>query len=237
MQINLKKEPKNPTIIHGSPGFGLVGSISTDFLINHLEMEEIGNIWLDDLPAMVAIHEGKLVQPLGIFYNEKYNVVVMHVVTVTKGNIEWKIADAVEQLAERLKSKEVLCIEGVKATEEKEETEVYYYTNNSEKQEGLKEKFKPLNEGVIVGVTSALLLKLSGEYPLTCMFAETHTNYPDSKAAAMVIKSLDQYLGFQVDYKPLLETAEMVEGKLKNLLSQTSEMAKETERKKLSYVG
>ena len=72
MEVKLWKKPKNCTIIEGFPGFGLVGTIASEFLIEHLKTEQIGKILFDDMPAMVAIHENKVVEPLGIFYNQKY---------------------------------------------------------------------------------------------------------------------------------------------------------------------
>ena len=44
MELILKKTPKNATIIEGFPGFGLVGTITTEFLLNNLETEEIEKI-------------------------------------------------------------------------------------------------------------------------------------------------------------------------------------------------
>ena len=81
MEIKLWKKPKNCTIVEGFPGFGLVGTISTEYLIDHLKTEEIGKIHLEDLPAVVAVHKGKVVQPLGIHYSQEYNLIILHAVT------------------------------------------------------------------------------------------------------------------------------------------------------------
>ena len=42
MEIKLTKKPQNPTLIEGFPGFGLIGTITTEFLIEHLKAEKIG---------------------------------------------------------------------------------------------------------------------------------------------------------------------------------------------------
>jgi len=237
MEINLTKKPMNPLIIHGFPGFGLVGSISTEFLINHLNMEDIGNIWIDDLPAMVAIHNEEVVQPIGVFYDKNHNIIILHVVTAAK-DIEWKLAEALAQMADMLKAREILCIEGVNSNRETENLSIFCYANKKTKKTELTKKgIKPLKEGIIVGVTSALLLKIKQSHDISCLFAETHSNFPDSKAAAKVIEAIDKYIGLSVDYKPLLETAKVMEDKLKNILTQSAEVAKEKERKNLSYVG
>ena len=55
MQIKLTKKPKNCILIEGFPGFGLVGTIAGEFLLEHLQTEQIGKIIFDEMPIMVAI--------------------------------------------------------------------------------------------------------------------------------------------------------------------------------------
>jgi len=55
MKIILTKKPKNVTIIEGFPGFGLIGTISIEFLMDHLKTEKIGNVEMEEIPAMIAI--------------------------------------------------------------------------------------------------------------------------------------------------------------------------------------
>ena len=86
-----------------------------------------------------------------------------------------------------------------------------------------------------MGVTSAILLKT--EIPITCIFAETHSNLPDSKAAAKIVEMLDKYLGLAVDYKPLIKQAEKFEEKLKALLEKGMKAQEVKEKKSMSYVG
>ena len=70
MNFELSKKPKNPTILEGFPGFGLVGTISTEYLIEHLNAEKIGQITIEESPPMVAIHQGKVIDPVGIYYSK-----------------------------------------------------------------------------------------------------------------------------------------------------------------------
>ena len=242
--IELKKKPLNPVIIEGFPGFGLVGTIATEFLIDHLKTKLIGKIFLDDMPAMVAIHEGEVVEPIGVYYNEKYNIVLIHGINSVVGS-EWKITDEIAKMAKDLKAKEIISLEGVAGNmEEGEEemhtrqiTKTFCYSSDEARKEKLKKAdCAELKEGIIMGVTGAILLKLE-KTPKTCIFAETHSNLPDSKAAAKVIEVLDQYLGLKVDYEPLLKQAEKFEEKLKGLLQQATRTKRASEEKQLSYVG
>ena len=237
MEIKLNKKPKNPIIIEGFPGFGLVGTIASEFLIDHLKTEQIGRISFEELPAMVAIHQNKVVEPLGIFYNKEYNIVILHAITASQG-FEWKLADAIVKIAKQLNAKEVISLEGVGSAQTEEgKTQAFFHASDPKKQKKLSETgIKSLNEGIIMGVTGALLLR-ADEIPISCIFSETHTNLPDSKAAAKIIEALDKYLGLKVDYKPLLEQAQKFEDKLKGILQQGQKAQELSEKKKLSYIA
>ncbi|MBI2654052.1 proteasome assembly chaperone family protein [Candidatus Woesearchaeota archaeon] len=236
MEIKLWKKPKNCAIIEGFPGFGLVGTIASEFLIEHLKTEQIGKILFNDMPAMVAIHDNKLVEPLGVFYNAKYNLVILHAITAAT-HYEWEMAETVAKLALQLEAKEIVSLEGVGSGEDSEGDRIFYYSNN-EKSTKLFEKIgiEALKEGIIIGVTGAVLLRVE-KTPISCIFAETHSNLPDSKAAAKIVEALDKYIGMDLDYKPLLEQAEKFEQKLKTIMQKSQEAQEISDKKKLSYFG
>lgn len=237
MKVILNKKPKNPIIIEGFPGFGLVGTIVSEFLIDHLKVEKIGKIRIDELPAMIAVHEGKVVEPIGIFYNKKYNIVIVHGVTAING-LEWKITEAIVNIAKELKAKEMISIEGIGSTTPSDKTGAFYYAStpiNAKKLQ--KSGAKELKEGIIMGTTGILLLKSEKGMPVTTIFAETHSQLPDSKAAAKIIEILNQYLDLEINPKPLLEQAEKFEAKLKDLITKGEQISEEGKKKRLSYVG
>jgi uncharacterized protein len=235
MQLQLKKRPKNPVIIEGFPGFGLVGTIATEFLVKHLDAEQIGFIRMDEVPPVIAVHQGKPVEPLSIFYSKKYNLIVLHALSSVQG-YEWELAELLRKLSKELKAKEVISLEGVGSPEQKQKgaARVFFTGKNGKKLKNY--GAQPLHEGIIMGVTGALLLKK--DMALTCLFAETHSNLPDSRAAAKLIEILDKYLGLKVDYKPLIEKADRFEGKIKDLMKKTqSATIQQAEKKKQSYFG
>jgi uncharacterized protein len=226
--------PTNVTIIEGFPGFGLIGSIVTDFLVDHLECELIGRFLFEDQASTVMIHKGKVTEPLGIFYNKKFNLVIIHSVIAAQG-VEWKAADVVLDVAKQLKAKEILSIEGVGSSMQTETSNVFYYTTEKNTKELENIGLKPLKEGIIMGVTSAMMLKV--KLPFTCVLAETHSALPDSKAAAKIIEVLDKLLGLKLDPTPLIEQAEKFEGKLKGMMMKSQEAHDLQEKKQMSYVG
>ena len=215
MKLILNKKPKNVTIIEGFPGFGLIGTIATEFLMEHLQTEKIGVVDMDEIPAMIAIHQNKVIEPISIHYNKQYNIVLIHAINIGK-DMGWKIADVISELAGHLSAKEIISLEGVGSPSAEGGRVFYYTTNNASASKKLTSIANPLMEGIIVGVTGALLAK-HVKTPILALFAEAKSNLPDSKAAAEIIKALDAYTGLKVDPKPLLKQAELFEKMGSNL--------------------
>lgn len=232
MKLILNKKPKNPIIIEGFPGMGFVGTIATEFLIEHTGAEKIGTIKSEDSMPITAIHNSKLVDPLGIFYSSKYNIMILHSLNPVT-NIEWKIAEILEQLVKQVGAKEIISLEGVASPTET--SNIFYYSRkNNKKFEKL--NFKPLSNGIVLGVTAAVLL--NDNMPTSCLFVETHSALPDSRGAAKLIEALDNYLNLKVDYKPLLAKAEGFEKKIKGLAELSKQATTEKDKKEqLNYFG
>tara|TARA_Y100000310_G_scaffold159115_1_gene158601 strand:- start:17672 stop:18385 length:714 start_codon:yes stop_codon:yes gene_type:complete len=237
MKLILSKKPKNVTIVEGFPGFGLIGTISIEFLMDHLETEKIGVVEVDEVPAMIAIHQNKVVEPISVHYNKKYNIVLVHAINVP-AQLGWKVADVISQLATELTAKEIISLEGVGSPAGGGGRLFYYSSTNGSTSKKLQNVANPLSEGIIVGVTGALLAKQM-KTPIIALFAEAKSNLPDSKAAAQIIEAFDAYKGLNLDTRPLLAQAKQFEEKLKGI-QQNSQKAKAVQQKKgshLSYVG
>ncbi len=235
MKLILTKKLKNVTIIEGFPGFGLIGTIATEFLMEHLKTEKIGIIEMDEVPAMIAIHQNKVIEPVSIHYNKEYNLVLVHAINVSK-ELSWKLADIIAELAQTLSAKRIISLEGVGSPNPSTSRVFYYATEDGAVSKQLERIANPLMEGIIVGVTGALLAKHITT-PVIALFAEAQSNMPDSRAAAEIIKALDAFTGLDIDPKPLLKQAEIFEKKLKGIMQKTKEAEDIDEEKKLSYVG
>ena len=237
MKIQLKKKPKNPIIIEGFPGIGLIGTITAEFLIEHLQTEKIGSYFFEDFPASVAVHNHKIIEPVGIHYNKKYNILIVHSISGASG-IEFKAADVIMDIIKQTQAKKLICIEGIgnPALKPKHDVKVYFHSTDKKEYKKLeKDGMTPLKEGIIVGVTSAVMLK--SPIDTLSLFAETSSNMPDSKAAAKIIEELDKILGLNVDNNPLLEQAQKFEDKLKSIVEKSQQTGEILSKKQLSYVG
>ena len=236
MKLVLTKKPQNVSIVEGFPGFGLIGTIATEFLMEHLQTEKIGFVEMDEVPAMIAIHQNKVIEPISFHYNKKYNLVLVHAISIGK-ELGWKVAELVIELAKVLKAKQIISLEGVGSPNPTETSRIFYFTTKpGDVAKKLGQIAQPLSEGIIVGVTGALLAR-NVPVPVIAFFAEAQSNLPDSKAAAEIVKALDAYTGLDVDPKPLLKQAQLFEQKLKGILQKSQQVEQANDDKKLSYVG
>ncbi|MFH1248733.1 MAG: PAC2 family protein [archaeon] len=230
MEIELKERPQKPIVIQAFPGIAMVGTIAAEFLIDHLKARRIGRIYSEEVPPIIALHHGKVIEPFSIFYDKVHNIVIVSALETIPGK-EWEMGNTVLKLCKTLKASELISIEGVESPNATE-PRTFYCTNNKKREKKLKDLgLKELDEGVIMGVAAALLLKSPES---TYIFSETHSEMPDSRAAAKIIESLDKYIGLKVDYAPLVDKADAFEKKLKELLCIASQQTKE---KKETYLG
>jgi len=235
VNFSLWKKCKASTVLAGFPGFGLVSTIATGFIVDHLKCEQIGKYWFEEGPPTLAIHNCALVDPIGIYYNKKHDLVIVHSIAPING-LEWNAADIVLDVAKQVSAKEIVTTEGV-GSQDGESTRGFFYTSNPAKRKQFEKiGIDCLGEGIIVGIASALLMK-ADKNDISCLFAETHSNLPDSKAAAKIIELLDRYLGLNIDYKPLLVQAQKFEQKLRTMLDQANKAKELKEKKDISYVG
>lgn len=236
LKLELDKKPTKPIIIEGFPGFGFVSTIVTEYLIKHLNAKPIGRITSDKISPIAAIHKSQVIYPLEIFYDPKTNILILQAVTNIDG-LEWEIADTLLEMARELKAKEIIGLEGVSSNVAIENPKVFFYSNNEAKTALLKtKKMVALDEGIIIGVTGALLMKAK-EMPLTSFFVEASSNLPDNLAAGKMIETLNTYLGLNIDTKPLAQKAKEFEDKIKGIFSKVAEAQIQKDQKKLSYMG
>ena len=229
MKIILKKVPRNPIIIEGFPSFGLVGTITTEFLLEHLKAELIGEFEYKELSPVIAIHKGKLVNPMAVWYVPSRNIVILHTILNIKG-YEWEISEKVIEMAKKMNAKEIISLEGVATDDASGEVKVYSYGSKRLVELGA----KPIKESIIMGVSASLMLRYK---KTSCLFAAAHSQLPDSKAAAKLIEILDNYLDLKVDYHPLLKQAEEFESKIKTILQQSNKTLRDADKKSMSYLG
>jgi len=199
-----------------------------------LYLDSLGNLFIDGSKLVLKTNEGKLIEPISLYYNEDYNIIIVHSIISGQG-IEWKAAEFVLDLAKKVDAYEIVSIEGVGTTVENQ-NRTFYFCNNEERVSYLQSKdLQELKEGIVMGVTASLLMK--SELQVTCLFGEAESNMPDNNAAASIIEALDRVFEFKIDPAPLRESAKDLEKKFKQIWNQMNSANEEKDKKMMSYVG
>lgn len=108
-----KNNLDSPILIAGFPGTGLVGSISTSYIINKLHMNQIACVESQYIVPGVIYSEGKLRHPCRVYANEKGDVCVLvcEAPIIIEGM--YSVLDAVSKWILNNKVKEVMVLDGI----------------------------------------------------------------------------------------------------------------------------
>jgi uncharacterized protein len=202
-------------VLEGSPGAGLIGNIVGWLLVDNLKMREIGYVESKHFPPLAVLYKGLTLHPFRIYEGE--GLVLFLSDFIVPQNIVFDMTTAIVDWMDKNNSKEVITFNSGIVREKMNPTSAV--ANSVESLERLKKKDIPiLQMGNLNGISGTLLTQtamrnISG----TCILAETLTQYPDPRAAAEVVQSLNKLIDIDLDYKPLLQEAEEIESRLKKL--------------------
>jgi uncharacterized protein len=195
---NLKKL-KNPIIIIGFPGTGLVGSVAASHIVDALSMSFGGYISSPEFAPLAAIHDYKPMPAARIHYSEKHNVIVIISEMSIPVGSSIDVADKVFEFAKSVDAASIISLGGISLQEGKR---AVYIVSSDQKivKKATKNKIaKPIREGATTGVTGVLLAKGTLEhFPITTLLAESSAEYLDPRAASSAIKALSKIIGMPI---------------------------------------
>jgi len=202
-------------ILEGSPGVGLIGNIVGWLLVDNLKMREIGYIESKYFPPLAVLYHGVTLHPFRIYEGE--GLVLFLSDFIVPPNVVFDMTKAIVDWMDKNNSKEVITFNSAIVREKINPAAAV--ANSKESLDKLKEKNIPiLKMGNLNGISGTLLTQAAiKNIPGTCILAETLTQYPDPRAAAEVVQSLNTLIDIDIDYKPLLQEAENIESRLKKL--------------------
>lgn len=226
---------RGATVIDGFPSVGLVSSIVANYLINALGLVQVGIMDSVYFPTVSLVRDGQPMNPVRIYAGPKQEGRDQIVVFISEfqppSNLIKAIASAVLDWAQDQRCNQLVCPEGLivdSETDEERGAEVYGIGSTEKVMEVLrKNKIRIFEEGVITGVAGVLLNEgRKRDFDVITLLSEAHPDYPDARAAARVIETIDKLLlHTRLDAKPLYEEAERIEMQLKTIHHQT-EVAK-----------
>ncbi|MDO8869313.1 MAG: proteasome assembly chaperone family protein [Methanobacteriaceae archaeon] len=206
---------EDAVVLEGSPGGGLIGNIIGWLLVEDLKMKEIGYIESKYFPPLAVLYKGVALHPFRIY--EAEGLVLFLSDFIVPPNVVYDMTSSIVDWMDRNNSKELITFNSMVVREKSRPTTAAGNSEDSSKR--LEDMGLPiLPFGNINGLSGTLLTQCASKnIPASCLFAEILNPYPDPRAAAGVVDTLNTMLDISIDPDPLLQEAQEIESRLKKL--------------------
>ncbi len=247
-----KVDLKDPILIEGLPGLGLVGKIAIRYLIKRLKAKKFAYLYSPHFPYYVLVNKKGSVRLLrGTFYfwknNNNKNDLILFTGDSQSQTIEgqYEIADAMLNFSQKHKVNTIATIGGYRK-EIKEKPRVYVAaTTQPLLDQALGAGAKIGKSGSPIVGTAGLILGLAvfKKIQALCLLGETRGYMPDPLAAKSVLEVLRSAFDFDLDLDGLdeeISKAETMVTRLQKIEEKRVLQAEETrkeEDKRTTYIS
>lgn len=217
----ISEDVENAIILEGSPELGLIGNILGWLLVEQLEMKQIGFVDSKDFPPLAVLYNGVALHPFRIY--SAGNIVLFLSDFIIPPNVAYDMANGIVSWAEKNKAQEIITFNSVVVREKT--GQVAAAANTPETVKEFTDKGVPIMPfGNINGLSGTLMTRsMIRGIKASCLFAEVLNQYPDPRAAATMVDTLNKKLDLKIDPEPLLKEAEEIESRLKELANTVQE--------------
>lgn len=223
LEIKLFKDQnlKGYTLIEGFPGVGLVGPMACSYMVEKLDMEYVGYVESDQFPPIAVIHDGVPMFTARMYVDRKYKLVIMLSEFTIPIAMVYQLSMSILSFARKSGINRVISLGGMPSLKPAENA---YLVSVGNGKKNLSPELKPINEGVVAGV-SALLLAYGSQLGIQVsdILVEANPNVMDPKNAEFAISGLNKLLGINIDLKELEREAEEVEARVKAMLKKAKD--------------
>ena len=245
-------ELNNPVLIEGLPGLGLVGKITTRYLVKQLKAEKFAYLYSPHFPYFVLVNKKGNVRLLrGSFYfwrnkNDK-NDLIFFTGDSQAQTIEgqYEISNCLLNFAKQHNVKMIVTLGGYRMEAKDKPKVVAAATNEAMLNRALKANAIVSPVGSPIVGTAGLILGLAhfSKIDALCLLGETRGYLPDPVAAKSVVEVLQSMFGFEVELAGLNEEiakADKMVTRLQKIEEERASMAEEVKKeedKKVTYIS
>ncbi len=215
-----KPNLKNPVLIEGLPGIGLVANIAVAYLIKKFKAKifcEIRSSFFHDM--VVTDKMGSLKYPVNqLYYCKIAPEKCEHDLMLLYGNTQaltprgqYELCGSILDIAESLGCKFVITLGGYRPGRRVMKPKLYFAASDIETVKIARELGAEALTINIFGVAGLLIgmSRLRGLRGL-CLLSETPGNYPDREAALELLKALSRILKVEIDLSDMGDPADLI---------------------------
>lgn len=215
---------RDPVLITGLPGIGLVGQVVVKYMIKKLGGKKIADLYSPHFPHQVLMtKKGGMRLLKNKFYlvrlKERDLILVVGDVQAITGNGQYEVVGKILDYAQKHKVRKIITIGGYSSGKMSGERRVFAAANNEKMMKKYKEEFVfGEAKGSIVGVAGLLpALALIRGIDAMCVMGETHGSYVDPSSAKTVLEKLAKIFSFKIDMEELEREAKEREKIIKKI--------------------
>jgi predicted ATP-grasp superfamily ATP-dependent carboligase len=209
-------------VISSFPSAGLAATVAAHYMVQSLKLPRTGIFASEEIPPVAIIQGGEVNPVVRVYGRPGLSVVVSEFPPTPEA--ARGLASTILDGAEARKARAVVALEGViphptgPGDEELGEAGVWAITSRPDpklREQLLKAGARPLDNGVLAGVSGALLVEgMTRQIPVAVLLVSARANegFPDHRAGASLIETLVHFLPeLAIDTTPLRGEAEIIE--------------------------
>lgn len=228
MQLKMIKNPKlkNPILIEGFPGIGMIGTITTGYISEKLEMDLIGYFSSPQFPPIAAVHNYAPVSPARVYASEKHNLIILMSEFVIPATTVTLLSEKIIELAKKQKASAIYSLAGI-ATSEPDDKFYAICSTKKMKTDLELQKFEVIKEGAAQGVSGVLIAEAAAEQiPAANLMVQTNQAMDPEAAARLLDKilPLTRIQTSQLNTDELHEEGKKFQVKLQETMTKLQEM-------------
>ena len=247
-----KAELKNPVLIEGLPGLGMVGRIAVNFLTKQLKAKKIAELYSPHFPYYVLVNKKGNVRLLhGVFSIWKNKCGKEDLIFLTGDSQaqtiegQYDVANCILHFAKKKKVKTIITIGGYRKEAENSPKVIAVSTNATLLETALRAEAIASSAGNPIVGTAGLLLGMAKfeRIDALCLLGETRGYLPDPKAAKSILAVLQRILGIEVDLTALdkeIQKFEKIAERMKEIEARRetySRKMRSLEERRVTYIS
>jgi len=247
-----KIELKNPVLLEGLPGLGMVGRIVIRYLSKQLKAKKLARLYSPHFPYYVLVNKKGNARLLhGEFFFWKNdggeNDLIFFTGDSQAQTIEgqYEMAGCILDFAEKKRVKTIVTIGGYRKEVENKPRVVAVSNSPRLLNESLKAEALPSSAGNPIVGTAGLLLGLAKfrKMEAICLLGETRGYLPDPRAAKSIVEVLQKMFKIKVDLSELdkeIEKSKEIVERMQEIEKRREKYAKKmrrVEEEKISYIS
>jgi len=208
---------KSPIIFAGFVGAGLAGPLAAGYIIEKLEMHEIGYMRSKYLPPSTVFIRGRLRHPFRFYSNKQGTIcAIICEITLRMEGI-YDIVNAILDWAKKNGSNEIVILDGV-ASKEPHDKKAYCAAEEDLCRLMAEKEISMIPQGFITGIPGGILNEcLIREIQGVALLVKANPKMPDPLASCTLVEAVNRMYEMNIDITDLQKEEQKIGADFKEL--------------------